>query len=157
MNVALQPRGQFGQKPLVSACKVAPGELLPTQTYGAGTVFAHHSLYGCFRTPAGVVYSIMMRNIGVLGAAEITVFSSRNGTGRLDPAPEFFDAFSGMVFYLPIEDGVQLVGVPIPPARPSEPFELQVTSKGSRWREDRLLDLSGTYVSNAANAAMPRL
>ena len=32
----------------------------------------------------------------------------------------------------------------------SEPFELQVTSKGSRWKGGRLLDLNGSHVSNWA-------
>ena len=150
MKVALEARGQFGHKPLVSACRLAPGELLPTQTYGAGTVFAHHSLYGCFRTPAGGTYSVMMRNMGVLGAAEMTVFSDRNGAGRLDPVEEFFDAFSGWVFYVPIEDGIQMTGLGLPPRRASESFELQVTSTGSRWKEGRLLDLTGRYVSSCA-------
>lgn len=139
------PKGFFGRKPLVSACVLAPEQLMPTHGYG-GSVFAHHVLYGTFRTASGVIYSIMMRNVGLLGAADIYVYSNRNGGAQLEPVKEFFNAFSGLVFYGPTPGGIAINGMAIGPTRPSEPFAVVVTKDGSTWSEGSLLTLQGKFV-----------
>jgi hypothetical protein len=149
MTFELQPRGQFGNKPLVAACTIDPTELGPTQAYGGGVQFAHHYIYGSFRADDGTMYDIMGRDIFVHGPGNLTGFSNRNRGTHLEPIEEFFDACSGLWMTFPTGDGgLTMTGFAIPPSAPREPFELTVTKTGTTWKEGSLLDITGTYVGN---------